>query len=145
MRDANAIMERMMEEGIKPCTLTYGSWCAVVASCSGNEEGVTWRDGEAILEIVYRLGIRPDSQLFCYIMKAAANQAERGAATPWSPGEYVYNPVQDAEHILKLMDRVYPKMYPGDSILDGYIDLVKAAAKRNKASINEAKVRRGAL
>ena len=37
----------------------------VVAAVVGQEGGVTWREGEAILEIEMRRGIRPDFLQVC--------------------------------------------------------------------------------
>jgi len=73
-------------ENLELHVLSYGCWVQVVAAVAGNDAGVTWREGEAILEIEMRRGIRPDFQQFVSLMEAVHQQAERGVPTPISPG-----------------------------------------------------------
>ncbi len=65
--------------------LKYADVCSrmqVVAAVVGQEGGVTWREGEAILEIEMRRGIRPDFLQVCATLnkknkKRACNSCNR--------------------------------------------------------------------
>jgi hypothetical protein len=64
-----------------------------------------------------RRGVRPD--VFCWhnFMRISVAQAENGVPTPTIDGDYVFDPMADAERIIAMMKRVTPVMYPDDEVV----------------------------
>ena len=96
------------------------------------------RDGEAIIEIMLRRGIRPDVVCWEHLMSTVACQARAGVLTPASLGEYVYDPITDAERVIAMMERVQPRMWPDDQVLHSYLEAVEAAVERRCANVSHA-------
>ena len=106
MRDVEEVVLQMEALDLEMDCVTYGAWGQCVAGLVGVEDGVTWRDGEAIVEIELRRGIRPDFHQFVVLMEAVATQARAGIPSPVSLGCYVYDPLADARAVLVLMGKV---------------------------------------
>jgi hypothetical protein len=109
LRDAEEVVLAIEAPGspLEMHALSYGSWLQVVTEAIGAEGGgATWRDGEAIVEIEMRRGIRPDFVQFVTLMSAVARQAELGIPSQREPGVYVFDPLADARGVLALMDKV---------------------------------------
>jgi len=50
-------------------------------------------------------------------MRISLAQAENGVPTPTIDGDYVFDPMADAERIIAMMKRVTPVMYPDDEVV----------------------------
>ena len=106
MSDVEEVVLQMQALNLEMDCVSYGAWGQCVAGLVGVQDGVTWRHGEAIIEIELRRGIRPDFHQFVVLMEAVATQARAGIPSPVSLGCYVYDPLADARAVLVLMGKV---------------------------------------